>query len=798
MKTLFRVRGLSLALIIALVAACGGAETRLARHLAKGQEFLASDNFEKARVEFRNALQIDPNDAQARFLHGRALEKLGNLREAAGMYQAAIDSDTNHIAARANLGRMFVFAGAPERALEYIGPGLEKVPNDSHLLTVRAAARSQLKDVTGALEDGSKALAADPANENAVALLAALYRQTGEPNKAADLLRDALVRLPRSIELRQVLATLYLSLEEHALAEAQLKEIIAINPERLPARYQLAIFYAGQKRFDDADRTFREAIKVAPDSDEPLLQHADFVASWRGRDAGIETLASYVAKRPKDPELLLGLGALVQRSGDTERALSTYQRVVDAERSEAPGLVARNRMAAIQAARGNLSEANRLIAEVLRENPRDNEALLLRGSLALEKRDPAAAVADLRAVLRDQPQSVGIMRALARAHLANREPALAEENLRQAIQIAPGDVQARLELATLLGQTGRTDQAIPLLEDAVRSHPTDPAAREALVRAYVTARDLRAARVAINDLVTLAPDAPQGHYLSGLMSQTENKLEQAEASLVRALELSPQAADVLAALARVKVQRGKSTEAETLVRSVADKNPSNAPARNLLGELLMARKAPPAEQRAAFEQAIAAAPKWWLPYRNLAMSQLAEGATDAALATYSKGVTATAEVALSADLAALYERLGRPADAIKEYEAVLQRDPRSDIASNNLAMLLVTYRTDQASLDRAAQLTAGFQNSADAALLDTHGWVLVKRRQYAEALPALERAAKLAPQSPAVRFHLAMAQLGTGQRDQARDNLQLALAGSPNFAGVDQARETLRALSDRG
>jgi Tfp pilus assembly protein PilF len=131
------------ALLAVSLVACGGAENRKARHLENGREYLEAENFEKARVEFRNALQIDPNDAESRYLLGRSLEKLGNVREAAGMYQAAIDSNADHLGARASVGRIFVFGGAPDRALEYIAPGLLKAPDDPDLLTVRAAAKSQ-------------------------------------------------------------------------------------------------------------------------------------------------------------------------------------------------------------------------------------------------------------------------------------------------------------------------------------------------------------------------------------------------------------------------------------------------------------------------------------------------------------------------------------------------------------------------------------------------------------------------------------------------------------------------------
>src|SRR6202035_5599987 len=94
--------------VATLLVACGGAQARKTGYLAKGRQYLAAHSFENARLEFRNALQLDPNDAEASFLAGQAAERLGRTREAAQMYQAAVQSNGKHLGARAQLARLYV------------------------------------------------------------------------------------------------------------------------------------------------------------------------------------------------------------------------------------------------------------------------------------------------------------------------------------------------------------------------------------------------------------------------------------------------------------------------------------------------------------------------------------------------------------------------------------------------------------------------------------------------------------------------------------------------------------------
>ena len=109
-------------------------------------------------------------------------------------------------------------------------------------------------------------------------------------------------------------------------------------------------------------------------------------------------------------------------------------------------------------------------------------------------------------------------------------------------------------------------------------------------------------------------------------------------------------------------------------------------------------------------------------------------------------------------------------------------------------MLLVSYKTDQRSLDRAKELTEPFAASGSATLLDTHGWVRFKCGDTQQALQVLERAVAKEPDSPVIRYHLAMAQIKSGQADKARSNLQTALGKARSFEGSEDARLALVAL----
>jgi tetratricopeptide (TPR) repeat protein len=793
---------LALALCVLSASGCGGAESRKAKHLEKGDAYMAAEKFDKARVEYQNALQIAPKDVGARLKMGQVDEKLDNPREAAQFYQAAIDAGPknefgpDNVEARTRLARLYLFSATPERALELIAPALEKHPDDAGLLTVRAAVHAQQKDSAAALADAERAVQLAPANEDTIAVLAGVYRTQNEIPKAQALLEQAVQKAPASIELRLILAQIYGEESRPADLEAQLLKIIELKPGQESHRLRLAQFYAQSNQNDAAERVLRQAIKDLPADRNLKLSLVDFLTSRRSRPIAEKELLAMTAAAPEDYQLKFSLAKFYMQGSETAKAKAIYQEVIDKEKLEPAGLTARDGLAALRLQDNDLSGALALTNEVLAKSPRDDDALTIRGTIALAKQDPRAAIADLRAVLRDQPNSIGVIRSLARAHLANGEPAIAEETMRHAVDSNPKNPALQLDFAQLLAQLGKTDQAKAIIAALIKEKPDNFEVLDTQYRIAMSTNDFATAHSAADAVATLRPKLGVGYVYQGMLAESEKHPEDALRLYAKAAELQPDTAEPLEGTVRLLVNAKRLPEAMKVLDDVSAKRPDLALAPVIKGELLL-QTGKTAEATQAFEVALTRAPRWWRPYRGLANSQLAAKlGADTSIATLRKGKAAADQTEeLSEQLASLLETSGKPEEAMREYEELLRRFPQADLPANNLAMLLATYKKDSVSLDRAKELSARFANSSNPSYLDTYGWVLFKRGDAADSVPVLTRVVAKVPDAAIVRYHLGMAQSLAGDDTGARDNLSRAVNSGTRFSGLDEAKATLDKLA---
>ena len=98
MRTAYQRLYLVFTLAIALtIIACGSPDQKKAKFLEKGKALYEKGDFVRARLEFKNAVQIDPKFYEGFYMLGMTELKAGNFRQAYAGFSKAVDLSPDHL-----------------------------------------------------------------------------------------------------------------------------------------------------------------------------------------------------------------------------------------------------------------------------------------------------------------------------------------------------------------------------------------------------------------------------------------------------------------------------------------------------------------------------------------------------------------------------------------------------------------------------------------------------------------------------------------------------------------------------
>jgi len=100
--------------LVTVLGACGSPEERAAKFFKKGRALYEKGDYVKARLEFKNAIQIDRKFGEAYYMLGMVELKQGNLKPAYGSFSKAAKLSPDHLNSHLHIGKLFLFAKAPE------------------------------------------------------------------------------------------------------------------------------------------------------------------------------------------------------------------------------------------------------------------------------------------------------------------------------------------------------------------------------------------------------------------------------------------------------------------------------------------------------------------------------------------------------------------------------------------------------------------------------------------------------------------------------------------------------------
>jgi tetratricopeptide (TPR) repeat protein len=744
---------LALGAIMVTVAVAGCARSAQS-HFERGNEYLEKGNVDAAVLEFRNAIDTDPKFAPARLKLGELYVKQGNRAGALAEYVRAADLLPGDADAQLKAGSLLLAAGRADDAKARADKALAINPKNADALVLLANALAGLKDLDGAITQIQQAIALDPTATRQTNL-GALQLAKGRREEAEAAFRQAVAADPKSALAEVALGQFLWATGRVEEAESAFKAALALDPGNVTSNRALATFYVLSNRAPEAEPYFRK------------------VADASGDLGGKLALADYYVTVKRNADAF----AVLEKLSATPRAWA----------------VARSRVAALLYSDGKTADAHRAIDEVIAKQPAYSDARSIRARILLAERKTDQALADAQEAVKLNPQDAAGYFLLGTIQQAKPDLDAAAKSFAEVLRLNPQASAAQVQLAGIELQRGSLTTAAQWAEQAVRSEPGNLGARLILSRSLLARGELDRAAVAIREMQDAFPQAGAVYVQAGLLAMRRGDRAGGRTAFEKAQTLDPGLLEPLTGLVTLDISEGHGDSARARVEARLQKTPADSRVL-VLAARTWASTGDQTKAEEFLRRAIDADASNFDAYSLLGQLYLSQRKLDQALAEFDKLAARQPEAVGPPTMAAMIlQAQGKREEARRRFEAIVEKDPKAVVASNNLAY---DYATRGEQLDRALELAQAAKTGSpeDPDVSDTLAFVYIKKQLGSLAVPLLRQALEKRPNEPVFHYHLGLAYTQTGDKVAARQSLEQALKLKADFEGADDARKVLGAL----
>ena len=290
------IRRIILVFAVFLIAGCSSPEEKAQRYYERGMELLSKQDYVKAGIEFKNAVQ-NKKDLIGAWrglleveLHNR------NVQGAVPILRTIVELDPKDVDSKLKLGHYLLVAGEVDQALDLANAAIALDGRNPNPLALKAAALLKLKDATGAKREAEAALAIDPANAEAAIVLAVERMIRGDTDGALMILDRPGITYKSQDEFAIQLVKLQIFEKSGDVKqqEALLRKLVDLYPSEPALQRSLINLYVKQKRYDDGEKELR-AFAAAHSSDAAAgLNVVRFLHQFKGPAAARQELVARI------------------------------------------------------------------------------------------------------------------------------------------------------------------------------------------------------------------------------------------------------------------------------------------------------------------------------------------------------------------------------------------------------------------------------------------------------------------------------------------------------------------------
>ena len=771
---------------------CGGADERKSVYMEKAKASIEAGDLDKARIELKNVLQIDPKNGEAYYQIGTVYEQQKDYRQAYGNYLKAEELSPELLANHAKLGRFYLFLMNDEdKAQEKIGLILSKEPANSDGLLLKAAVELRHKNVKEAIKIAEDIIARDFTHAESVIFLAILYKKDKKVAEAISLLDASLKKNQHNEQLNKLLASTLVANKDYERAEVIYKAYLERNPNSRSSYNNLAAFYHQAGDTGKAEHMLRASIKNKPDDVDRYFRLITYISKIKSNEEALNQLKKSVSENMKLGKLRISLGEFYYLNGMKNEAVEVYEKVIQYFPEEVHGINARTALASIYINSKEYDKASKIVDEAISISPNDPKINFLRAKFAVMDKNMEEAIIALRIVTKEMPENIDAYLLLANIYQKEGNKGQVSSTLNTAYEKNKTNADALFKLAQIyLSQDiGQAENIIDNY-NAIKGVDYDGLSIKASIL-NKNKKHTEANEVA-NILLENYPDKPNG-YLQSVAYLLQNKDKESAISLLEKGYLNVKDnRKLLMLLTTLQAEDKKMDVVESRIKAELAVSPNDVELKILLAKVYMVNNNTDTAEK-LLNEAVASKVDIEEPYLLLSQLYLSKKDTEAFKAILVQGTTnIKRSLKIPLKLASFLEAERSFSEVITIYRNMYEEHSDNLVVVNNLASMLSDHGDGKDDLQLANTLVEKLKKSNQPVFLDTIGWVYYKLADYNSAIQYLSQVIEKSPEVNVFNYHLGMAYKMSGDNVKAKIHLEKSLAGDKPFKEKELAAAALR------
>lgn len=790
------LKALISASFLAALASCGGGEDQQAKYLERAQEHFENENFDKATVDARNVLQINPKNMVAKTILADISLESGDLRKAFGSYSGILEEEPGNVDANVGLSRIHIAVRDYQKSLEHAEDALAVEPGNTKAQGFKALSLMGLEKNDEAFELAQSTLAVDAGNSAALAVVTQHFASQDSFADALPMLEKGAEANPDEPTITIMKFGVHQALEDKPGMERELISLTERFPEAEQYSTMLAGFYIREGESEKAEATVRRYAEEN-DTHEAKNRVVVYLLQQESQEKAIAQAKAYIDE-DKDTRMINALAEVYLFTGDQEKGIETLYQSVETDSESVGAIEARARLVQIYLQDKNFDQASALIGDILDIESENEVALMARSAIYLSNGEIKEAITDLRTVTKNNPENMEAIRVLSQAQEAIGNRDLALDSYKRMIALGDRDPQTLASAARLAIQADQFEEAEQFIRAALEQQESqdDPSLVTNLVRLLALKEDWTEAESFAQRLVENENSAALGHYLKGAIALQTDRADDSLDHFKASLDAQPEAIESLAAYAAQLSKQSSEAEAVEFVEGHCQAH-SFASCHYVLGTFYAQQQNFDAAEQ-ELRKSLDMDDKAVRTYRQLAKVYVYKRDAVNYEATLTDAIESTNSVEMKFDLATFFFGQKKYQQSVDIYEEIIAANPeRALAAKNNVSMIYVDYLSSDENQLLAQSYIADLQESDNPAYLDTVGWVSYKLGDYDQAVTYVKAAVDKVGDHPLLRFHLGMAYYKAGDMELAKENLLLATSDIPperRYDGFDEALATLETI----